>query len=73
MAKRTHLPIETRLAAVEVAEKQQKTKSEIAKSYGVPCSTLSTWLKNKDILKSAMDDFKTRGSRFSIVFVIQKC
>jgi len=30
-----------------------KAKTQIAKEYGVPCSTLSTSLKNKDALRKA--------------------
>ena len=30
-----------------------KAKTQIAKEYGVPCSTLSMWLKNKDALRKA--------------------
>ena len=54
MAKRIHLSIDAKLTAVEEVENTKKPKSEIAKSYGVPCSTLSTWLKNKDSLITLM-------------------
>jgi len=29
-----------------------KTKKQIAEAYGVPQNTLSTWLKNKDAIKT---------------------
>ena len=47
MAKRIHYSIDTKLAAIEEVEKKLKSKSEIAISYGVPFSTLKTWIRTK--------------------------
>ena len=54
MAKRKHVSLETKLAAIVEVEKQVKSKTEIAKAFDVPCSTLSTWLKNKESIMEAV-------------------
>ena len=48
--------LETRYRAIiEVEQNPGVTKSSIAKKYGVPPNTLSTWLKNKDKYKSSFE------------------
>ena len=47
-SKRKPVSLDTKLQALDEVDKKPKT--QIAKEYGVPCSTLSTWLKNKDAL-----------------------
>lgn len=63
MAKRKHASIDTKLQAIEEVERSEKSKTEIAKSFGIPCSTLSTWLKNKDSLRQAQDSFAPARKR----------
>jgi len=48
--------IDTKLQVPDEFDQKVKAKTQIAKEYGVPCSTLSTWLKNKDAL------IKTHGN-----------
>ena len=38
--------------AILEVEKGQETRSKIAKEFGVPITTLSTWLKYKDLIKT---------------------
>ena len=52
-SKRKPVSIDTKLQALDEVDKKVKSKTQIAKEYGVPCSTLSTWLKNKDALRKA--------------------
>ena len=48
--------LETRYRAIiEVEQNPGVTKSSIAKKYGVPPNTLSTWLKNKEKYKSSFE------------------
>jgi len=42
-----------KLQALDEVDKKVKVKTQIAKVKGVLCSTLSTWLKNKDALRKA--------------------
>ena len=42
-----------KLQGLYEVDKKVKAKAQIAKEYGVPCSTLSMWLKNKDTLRKA--------------------
>ena len=48
-SKRKPVSIDTKLQALDEVDKKVKSKTQIAKEYGVPCSTLSTWLKNRVI------------------------
>ena len=45
--------IDTKLQTLDEVDKKVKSKTGIAKEYGVPCtgSTLLMWLKNKDALR----------------------
>ena len=52
-SKRKPVSIDTKLQALDEVVRKAKSKTQIAKEYGVPCSTLSTWLKNKDALRKA--------------------
>ena len=47
--------IEDKYNALCAVEKGVKSKSEIAKEYGVPSNTLSTWLKNAEKIKKAYE------------------
>ena len=49
--------MEEKYAAIIECEKGQKSKTEIAKQFNVPLSTLSTWLKNKDSIKEGYQKF----------------
>ena len=40
-----------KLQVLDEVDKNVKAKTQIPKEYGVPCSTLSTWLNNKDSLR----------------------
>lgn len=60
---RTHktLTLAEKVAVIKEVEKGVKKKSEIAKDFGIPPNTLSTYLKNKDkILSSAEEVDKGR-------------
>jgi transposase-like protein len=46
--------VETKYAAIVEAEKGSKSKCDIAKDFNIPPSTLSTWLKQSDKIKAAM-------------------
>ena len=50
MAKRKHscvsVDIKIHVQALDEVDKKIKPKAEIAKEYGVPASTLSTWIQN---------------------------
>ena len=48
---------DTKFQALDEVNKKVKSKTQIAKEYGVPCSTLSTWLKNKEALRQAHGNF----------------
>lgn len=65
MAKRKNkqLTIDIKLHAIEEAEKNLTSKTEIAKKYDVPLSTLCTWLKNKDSLRRARDSYAPERKR----------
>ena len=47
-SKRKNVSIETKTQALQ--ELSSGGKSHAAKEYGVPPSTLSTWIKNKDTI-----------------------
>lgn len=46
----------TKYNAIKQVEQGGKKRSVIANELGVPKSTLSTWLKNADIIKGAIND-----------------
>lgn len=48
------LTYEEKAAAIREVEKGLKTKSLIAKEFGIPLNTLSTYLKNKDTILSKL-------------------
>ena len=60
--KRKPVSIEIKLQALDEVDKKVKSKTQIAKEYGVPCSTLSTWLKNKDALRKTHENVCTKLS-----------
>lgn len=45
--------IETKYEAILAVERGEKRKSEIAKEFGIPSNTLSSWLKCADKIKNA--------------------
>ena len=45
--------IEKKYDAILAVERGGRSKGEIAKDFGVPGNTLSTWLKNKDKIKAS--------------------
>ena len=49
-SKRKNVSIETKIQALQELTSGVKSKSQVAKEYGVPPSTLSTWIKNKDTI-----------------------
>jgi len=49
--------LHTKLQALDEDDKNVKAKTQIAKEYGVPYSTLSTWLKNMDTLRKSHENF----------------
>lgn len=55
------LTLTEKIAAIKEVEKGLKKKSEIAKEFGIPPNTLSTYLKNRDkIIGSASENIKGR-------------
>lgn len=48
------LTYEEKAAAIREVEKGLKTKSSIAKEFGIPLNTLSTYLKNRDTILSKL-------------------
>lgn len=55
------LTLAEKIAVINEVEKGLKKKSQIAKDFGIPATTLSTFLKNKEkILSSANDSAKDR-------------
>ena len=48
--KRKNVSIETKIEALQEVNKGVKSKTTIAKEYGVPVSTLSTWIQTKDFI-----------------------
>ena len=62
-SKRKPVSIDTKLQALDEVDKKVKSKTQIAKEYGVPSSTLSTWLKNKDALRKAHGNFAPARKR----------
>lgn len=63
--------IETKYEAIVAVEKGEKTKTAIVEQYSVPLNTLSTWLKNKEKIMNAFQEFnptqkKTKTTTFSV-------
>ena len=52
--------IDTKYEAVMAVERGEKSKSQIAKEFGVPANTLSTWLKNKESILNLTRKEKTQ-------------
>ena len=50
-SKRKPVSLDTKLQVLDEVDKKVEDKTQITKDYGVPCSTLSTWRKNKDALR----------------------
>jgi len=50
-----HKPVshDTKLQVLDEVDEKVKPKTQTAKEYGVPCSTLSMRLKKKDALRKA--------------------
>ena len=61
--KRKTTTLETKDRAILEVEKGTKTKTQIAKKYGVPANTLSTWLSKAAEYKKAFGSLvlPTRG------------
>lgn len=51
------LTLDEKVAVIKEVDKGVKKKSEIAKDFGIPPNTLSTFLKNRDKLLSRAEDF----------------
>jgi transposase-like protein len=45
-------PIAEKLEITAEVNKKERSKNEIAQAYGIPLSTLSTYLKNQDSIKN---------------------
>lgn len=56
-AKRKHATMNTKMQAILEVEKNVKSKSEIARDFGIPLSTLSTWLRKKEAIMGSGDKF----------------
>lgn len=52
--------IETKYRAIMEVEQGEKSKSTIAKDLGVPLNTLSTWLKKKESIIDAYQQFNPK-------------
>jgi len=52
-SKRKHscVSVDIKLQALDEVDKNIKSKADISKEYGVPASTLSTWIKNSQSLR----------------------
>lgn len=62
-------------SVIKEVEQKKKSKAAIAKEYGVPSSTLSTWLKSAEQIKAAVEDQKIdpnkKKRRFSNFYDIE--
>ena len=58
-SRRKPVSLDTKLQVIDQVDKKVKATTQIDKEYGVPYSTLSKWLKNKDSLR------KTHGNLFA--------
>lgn len=54
---------EEKAAAIREVEKGLKTKSSIAKEFGIPLNTLSTYLKNRDTILSKLATSGRKGRK----------
>jgi len=52
-SKRKPVFLDTKLQVLDEVNKKVKFTTQNAKEYGIPCSILSMWLKNKDALRIA--------------------
>lgn len=52
--------IDSKYEAIMAVEKGEKSKSQIARDFGVPANTLSTWLKNKENIIEAYQQFNPK-------------
>lgn len=60
-SQRLGINITVKVAVTREVEKRLKKKSEIAKDFGIPLNTLSTYLKNKEnILSEECESGKTQ-------------
>ncbi|GFR77075.1 tigger transposable element-derived protein 6 [Elysia marginata] len=70
MSKRKHsaYTIDFKLQILSEAEEKKLTKTEICKKHGIPNSTLSTILRDREKLQKASDDSKFRpaGRNFAV-------
>ena len=53
MSKHRAIDLATKIAVIDAVEAGTRSKTEIAKSFGLPKSTLSTILKKKDQLRES--------------------
>ena len=58
-------PLETKYKAIKTVEVGKKKKIEIATEFGIKQNTLSTWLKQKELIKAWV-------KKLDIKMVIQK-
>lgn len=61
--KRTDVTISKKIEAIQQVEERKKSKSQIAKDFGIPPSTLSTWIKCSDKIKQAVEEGKNVKGR----------
>ena len=54
--------VDMKLQALDEVEKKIKPKAEIAKGYGVPASTLSTWIKIVNLSDKVRESQMQRAS-----------
>lgn len=61
--KRKCLSFETKLKVIEEVEKGLKTKAVICREYNIPKSSLSTFLKDKEKIRKAIEDGTSKQKR----------
>ena len=53
--------VDVKLRALDEVDKKNKSEAEIAKEYGVPAGTLSTWIKTVN-LSDKVEESQTQQS-----------
>lgn len=57
------LTLTEKIKILREVDNGRKTKTEIAKQYGIPLSTLSTFIKNRETIESQAESGETDGSK----------
>ncbi|KAK3777643.1 hypothetical protein RRG08_021754 [Elysia crispata] len=57
------LSFETKLKIIDEVERGQKTKADICREYGIPKSSMSTFLKDKDKIRKATGQGASKQKR----------